>query len=302
MGSMRGGGTQTTVQRADPWVGQQPSLYFKFGEARRLYDTAQPQYYPGQTVARPTLAQIQGQDMALDTARSLAPTLANARTGVDFLSNPALLSPDSNPYLAATADAAARPVLRAFNEQLLPSIRQDAIVAGNLGNDRQGVAEGVAIRDTNQILADQSAQIYSDAYNKGLDSMVRGIALAPATAQAQLLPSSIFSTVGAEQQGQSQAQIDADIDRWNYNQNLPWQMLSNYDAIISGNYGGTQSTNQTARQNSLTSAIQGGLGGAALGSMVQGFGGSLLTGGGGALLGPAGWIGMGLGALGGLFG
>ena len=57
------GGSSTTVQKADPWVGQQPFLSSwgqtngKFmgtmPEAWRLYSTGQmaPDYYPGQTVA-----------------------------------------------------------------------------------------------------------------------------------------------------------------------------------------------------------------------------------------------------------
>lgn len=296
------GGSTTTVQQADPWTGQQPYLKDKFAEAQRLYKSPGPAYFPGATLAGQTQPQLQGQQMALAGANNMMPTLEAANRGAAYLSSPDILSPNSNPWLKATADAAARPVLQAYNEQLLPSIRQDAIAAGNLGNDRQGVAEGIASRAAMDTIADQSAQIYSDAYGQGLESMARGLTLAPSVAQSQLLPGSVYSGVGAEQQAWQQALIDAEIDRWNYNQGLPWQQLSNYDAMISGNFGGVQNTSQTGKQSGLTSAMMGGLGGAAMGSLVPGLGGSLLTGGGGALLGPAGWAGMAAGALMGLYG
>lgn len=296
-----GGGGTTTVQKADPWGGQQPYLLDIFSKAQQLY-TKPPQYFPGNTVAGFTPAQRQGQNMALTAARDMTPTLQTANRGASFLASPDILSPDSNPYLAATAEAAARPVMRVLNEQMLPSIRDEAIVAGNIGNDRQGIAEGLAMRGATDAIADRTFAMYSDAYGQGLDALGRGVALAPGAAQSLLLPSQVTSAVGAEQQGQDQANINANIDKWNFQQGLPWQQLSNYMSMVQGNYGGATSTSQTSQQNPLTGAIQGGLGGAVLGSAMSGLGGSLLTGGGGTLLGPAGWTMMGLGALMGLMG
>ena len=66
MGGGKGssGGSTTTVQKADPWEGQQPYLVGgihingvpiagTFYEANKLYQNGQlaPEYYPGQTVA-----------------------------------------------------------------------------------------------------------------------------------------------------------------------------------------------------------------------------------------------------------
>lgn len=297
-----GGGNTQTVQKADPWIGQQPYLTDLFQQAQNIYQTRTPQYFPKSTVSGFTPAQVAGQQGALDAAGAMVPTLQTATQGANFLASPDILSPDSNPYLAATAQAAARPIVQTLNEQLLPSIRQDAIVAGNLGNDRQGIAEGLAVRGAADAIADRTFGMYSDAYGQGLEALARGTALAPSVAQSMLMPSQVYSGVGAEQQAMNQAQLSDQVNRWNYEQQLPWQELSNYMSIVQGNYGGTSSTMQSSQQNPLTSAMMGGLGGAAMGSLVPGFGGSLLTGGGGALLGPAGWAGMALGAGLGLFG
>ena len=48
---MGGGGGTNTVEKADPWEGQQPYLLDLFGQAQGLYNRGVPEYYPGQTVA-----------------------------------------------------------------------------------------------------------------------------------------------------------------------------------------------------------------------------------------------------------
>ncbi|WP_458401138.1 hypothetical protein [Mailhella sp.] len=47
------GGSTTTVQKADPWSGQQPYLTDVFTQAKEFYDSGilSPDYYPGQTLA-----------------------------------------------------------------------------------------------------------------------------------------------------------------------------------------------------------------------------------------------------------
>lgn len=46
-----GGGTTQTVQKSDPWEGQQPALQDIYTQAQGLDQTAVPQYYPGNSYA-----------------------------------------------------------------------------------------------------------------------------------------------------------------------------------------------------------------------------------------------------------
>jgi hypothetical protein len=50
-GGSSGGGSTTTVQKADPWVGLQPALSQLYNSALSNYQSGGPQYYPGQTLA-----------------------------------------------------------------------------------------------------------------------------------------------------------------------------------------------------------------------------------------------------------
>jgi hypothetical protein len=62
-----------------------------------------------------------------------------------------------------------------------------------------------------------------------------------------LMPSNVYGQAGQTLEGYQQKQIDADIARWDYGQNAPWQMASNLNAIYSGAtpYASSSSTTRT---------------------------------------------------------
>ena len=143
--------------------------------------------------------EMQGQQMALGAARGLQPQIAGAQRAGQFLTDPGLLSPMANPFLAQTAQAAARPVLQGLTEQILPQIRREAIGAGGFGGTRQDIASGLAGRGALQTIGDISGDIFSRAYGQGLGALQQGLALAPQTAALGLMPSQVFRDVGREQ-------------------------------------------------------------------------------------------------------
>lgn len=216
----------------------------------------------------------------------------------------------NNPYFQGALSAAIRPVTEQFTEQVLPGIRQGAIGAGQMGSSRQGIAEGIASRGYLDTVGDITSQMGSQAYGQGLqavqaggqlgagllgaglgaygqagqlgsglfgtgmESIGRGVALAPTAQQAGLTPGQVTEGVGQRNTADSQAVIDADIARWNYQQQLPYTMMSDYLGILSGAPGGqTSSTMSGGGSNRLL----GGLGGAATGyglasALVPGYG------------------------------
>ena len=151
----------------------------------------------GPSVSDPTL---QGREMQLAAARGLSPFIQGAQGAGQFLTDPGLLSPESNPYLAQTAQAAGRPIMQALTEQILPNIRGGAIGAGQFGGSRQGIAEGIASRGALQQLGDISSNIFSQAYGQGLGALGQGLSLAPQTAGLGFLPGQAFQEIGAQQQ------------------------------------------------------------------------------------------------------
>jgi len=151
----------------------------------------------------------QGQQSAIDYANQLGPQVQSAQGAQQFLTNPGLLSPDSNPFLAQTAQAATSPIMQALMEQILPSIRGGAIGAGGFGGSRQGIAEGIASRGALKQIGDTTANIFSNAYEQGLNALQGGLQTAPQTAELGLLPSQIMSQVGQEQRTAPLQQLEA---------------------------------------------------------------------------------------------
>lgn len=70
----------------------------------------------------------------------------------------------SNPYLGDQAAAITRRVTNNLNRNILPGVNQNAIAAGGMGGSRQGIAQGLAVGETNQGLSDSLSTLYGNAY------------------------------------------------------------------------------------------------------------------------------------------
>ncbi len=70
----------------------------------------------------------------------------------------------ANPYLADQAGAITNQVTQNLQNNILPGIRGNAMMAGGFGGSRQGIAEGLAIGQTNQGLSNSLAGLYGNAY------------------------------------------------------------------------------------------------------------------------------------------
>lgn len=209
LGNLFGGGQQT-VSTA-PWQAQQPYLQQGFEQAGELLN--RPDFDP---------AQLQGFDMAQQYAQSMQPMIGGAQNALNTAFNAADVN--NNPYLASAAQAAARPLTQNLTENILPQIRSGAGQAGQYGSSRQGIAEGIAARGTQQAIGDQTANMYSQAYGQGLNTMMNGISQAGNVANLGLMPSQIMQGIGQQRHQQ------------------PMQNLQQYMQTVGGNYGGTQTT------------------------------------------------------------
>jgi hypothetical protein len=86
--------------------------------------------------------------------------------GNQFLGNLGQVGQNLNPFIgpgyAQQQIGAVQGLLnRNLSENLLPQISQSANAAGQLGGSRQGVAQGIALRGTQESLANTSADIYA---------------------------------------------------------------------------------------------------------------------------------------------
>jgi hypothetical protein len=267
--SKGGGGGTNTVQKADPWVGQQPYLTDIYGESQRLYQQGPMQFFPGQTYASPSDRTIQAEEMIANQALGSQQVMANqAALANQFgLMQPQMLS--ENPYLAGATEAALRPVYGQA-QGLLQQARRGATGAGQLGGTRQAILEQGVIADYMQKAGDISSQMYSKAYQDSINAQQRAISLAPSVMQMGLAPAQTLGQVGLSEQARQQQAIDDARARFEFAQQAPQQALKDYSGVTLGSI--LPGTTTTSMSGGDPSFMQRAVGGSLLGLGAYGAG------------------------------
>lgn len=242
----------------------------------------------------------------------------NAMNGLQQAGDPA-----NNPYFNAAVQSAIRPVTQNFQEQVLPGINQGAQEAGQFGGSRQGIAQGLAARGYTDTIGDIATNMGNSAYAQGLQAQQAagqlGLGFAGqglgALSSAGQLGSSLYGTgltgqgqsqalagsaqaalgaggalvnqIGQQRTDMTQAQLNDQVNRWNYQQNLPYTMISDYLSMLNGAQGGSTVAQQSGGSsgNRMTGALGGAATGAALGTAIMPGIGTGIGAGAGALYG-----------------
>jgi hypothetical protein len=231
--SKGGGSTRTVTQSTGAPAYAQPYLEFGLSEAKRLYGD-QPQYYPGQTTV----------GFSPDTEMALSGLRQSAITGSPFIKATQDVVMQNLMGTNPLQSAAMRPVL----EQMEGRVSQSGRYGSGYGD--------AAIA---QALAPMAYQAQQAA-----------IAQAPAARQFGFSDLETLAGVGAAREAQSAAELAADIERFNFEQQQPLSSLANYMAGVQGGTIGGQTVEPVYRQPAL-SALSGAMGGAGI---AQGLGSS----------------------------
>lgn len=251
MGGSTQADTKTTTQVLTP-------------EQQSLVALAQPGYQqfaasnitqPGSSSVAPfDPLQVQGQNQVLGTTGTQSGVVGSAAGANQLATSGALLDPTTNLALRATQDAATRPLYDNLNEHVLPGIATDSStgaggVSANFGGSRQGIAEGLAIKGTQQAAKDTNAQIATHGYDTGLNALLTGTAQAPGTAAAQTIPGTTTSTVGDVRQQQAQQSLTADTAADRFAQWLPLIKAQLLTQGASGTPGGSATSTGTSNKS-----------------------------------------------------
>lgn len=262
--------TSTSQSNSSPWSGQQPFLSFGFNQAKENYLNHVPSYYPNQgfvDFSDPTINALNGiQDVAGNNEVGFAAANETLNTlGGNYLNN--------NPYIDQVVDR--------VSGDIGASVDSRFSGAGRYGSNAHADTLANAVGDA-------SAGIRYQNYNDERQNMVRNLALAPQADQLQYSGFNNLLGAGSIIEGKEGEALQDDVNRWNFDQNLPANHLSNYMGNVTGNYG--QNTVSTQSQPLYgQSPVQGGVGGALAGSALS------------ESLGFSPWLGAGVGGLMGLF-
>lgn len=248
-----GGSSEVVSQNVnEPWSVQKPFLADIFNLAKQSY------YDPESRIAPVSDATQWGQNTNLDYAvNAINPMMDATNAAHRYLLSGDVMSAEANPYLQSYMEAAIRPIFGNLQQNVLPGIESQYLLAGQPGSTRHGISQGLAIGGATQQAMDTTSRMASDAYNRGLDAYMQSIQWSPSIAAFNLLPGEIAQNVGRQQEAYEQAKLSEQDTR-----------LANYLAMVSGNLGGTQTiTNQGAQG---PGAAQGAIGGAMVGYQSTG--------------------------------
>lgn len=241
-----------------------------------------------------TPLELQGQQQAVAAAQGPMQQQADQAAATNsWLMNPALLSPDSNPYLAQQGNAITQTATDNLLQKILPSLRSGSMVNGGFyggGNTRYGIAQGQAVGDTNTAISNALANLYGGAYQQGLATLGGAVDRSGSVLANLLKPATTIAGVGAQQRDLATANSAAQQQYDWMSQQLPFLKAQQLYSLVSGMPGGSGVSTVTGAQPG-TSPTAGALGGAMSGAAA------------GSALGPWGALAGGvIGGLGGYFG
>ena len=238
MGGGGGGQQSTTTTSIDPRIA--PYVTYGLEEAKRLYQGNSPQYYQGQTYVSPSQATQQSLQMAQERALGGSPLIKAAQQEqLDTIAGRGV-----NPFLAGALEGVNRQAGQDFTKNI-EALRSNASAMGRYGSNAQGQQEGVAQDIFARNLAEAGNRM---AYQSAEAERARQVAAsqyAPQMANADYFDINQLGKIGQIGEGYDTAKLQADINRFNYEQNLPQMKLSQFANLYSSSPQGTK-TVQTA--------------------------------------------------------
>ena len=262
-----GGGTTQTVQKADPWAGQQPYLTDVYRQAQQQYQQGPLQFYPDRTYAEASPTVYQAEELQRQAA------LAQAGLGLGSIVpafQQALMSPAQrfqDPMLQESLKASLRPI-EETGSRLLQQARRQATGKGQLGGTRQAILESEVIKDVAQKQADVASKMYGDVYGDVLRTQAATLGLSGDIMRTFALPAQTLSQVGAAETARQQQAINEARARFEFGQKAPAEALQRYAGLTTGNI--LPGTTTATEYGGGTSPVTGALGGAGLGYLASG--------------------------------
>jgi len=256
--------------KVDPIIG--PYLAEALGRARQIFlQGPQPTLYPGQMYVSPSEQTLSALKQQEDIARAASPALQAAQqaygTSLGGLQQTALgdfLS--GSPYQQQMIQAATRPLTQQFTETVIPGISSQFSRAGRYGSGAMERALGTASESFGRALGDVTSNIVGQDYarergfqQQALGALGTAAQLAPQFYAQQFLPSQTLAQVGAQREAIAAQPLQEAIQRYQYQQQLPYAQLSGYLSSIYGSPLGSLGQQPQQQGNSFLQNLGAGI-------------------------------------------
>lgn len=236
-----GGGSSTTTNQLDPTV--RPFVKYGLEEAKQLYQTDTPSYYPYQTYVSPssqTQAGLQAVQNRALAGNPLVPAAQQANLSTIQGANLGL-----NPFFSDALRGAGQAATQQFHDAL-GSVASQASKAGRYGSGAMGELQSRASTNLANALTNKAGELAYQNYANERAAQERAIMNAPQLAQADYADMQQLLNVGREAESYQQRALDADIARYEFEQNKPYTKLQSYLSAAYGAPMGQVSTTKSS--------------------------------------------------------
>jgi len=237
-----------SVTQLDPML--QPYVEFGLGEARRLYETQAPSYFPGQTFVSPSQTTLSALQSAEQRAMGGSPLLRQAQTQAQRTAGGEYLQ--GNPFFQGAFAPAARQAQEAFASSI-QDITSKASSAGRYGSGAMGRLEGKAGDIFSRNLTETAGKLAFENYAQERARQEAANMLLPQLAAQDYADIERLANVGQAREAYDLQALQDQINRFNYEQNLPQAKLQSYLSSIYGAPAGgiTESTGTSTMQQPI---------------------------------------------------
>ena len=296
--------TQVVTQSIDPAM--QPYISYGLSEAQKLYqNTGTPGYFPGQGYVSPSQPTQQALQYGANRAVGGNPLLPQSQQTVGAMQstfNPAIQQMQGtasgqylggNPFFGGAFQSAANAASQQFQDQM-QQVTSGASRAGRYGSGAMGQLQDRAAGTFASALTDTAGKLAFQNYDAerarqeaamGNIGQLYGSDLARQLSAAQLGPGMAAADygdidrlyqVGQAQESYQQAALADEMQRFNFQQNLPAQKLQSFLSAAYGAPMGAQTTQPIYRNQAANilggASLGGALGGKEYGTLGAGIG------------------------------
>lgn len=237
-----GGSSSTTSQQLDPTV--RPFVEYGLQEAKQLYQSDTPSYYPYQTYVDPSSQTKQALQAAQSRALAGNPLVPAAQQQLKNTIQGNYLSAN-NPYLSKALQGAAGVATTQFQDAL-KNIASQASTAGRYGSGAMADLQSRASTNLAKELTSRAGELAYQNYAAERAAQERAIQNAPQLAQADYADIQQLLNVGQTAEDYQQKALESDIARFEFGENLPYTKLQSYLSAAYGAPMGQVSTTKSS--------------------------------------------------------
>jgi hypothetical protein len=245
-----GGGSSTSQTGIDPIL--KPYVSYGLQEAKNLYQGSSPQYYAGQTYVSPSANTTQALTAAGNRAIAGNPLLPAAQQQQqDVISGQYL---QNNPYFNQALAGASQGATQTYMDAI-KAAQGGASMAGRYGSGVSADLQNRAANTLSNTLANKYGDLAYQNYAAERGRQEAAVAGAPALANADYTDINQLLKTGQAQEDYANTALQADINRFNYEQNLPTAKLNQYAQYLSGTPQGSTTTSTQSSSKIVCTAM-----------------------------------------------